>query len=206
MQPRLMRSRTESIFAGVCGGLGDYFGVDPVIVRLIFVLVTLTTGLGLLIYPVLWLSMPKAPERRSYGSADLPQLDSQEQQAANAQAAPYVMQEARARGQVATSHRGAVPPPEAYNFDPLTGQPIQRDPSTGATTMLNNQLFDQNPLAPADGTAVPTPRSRMKRWSVMGVILLGIGLMALADAIGISTDIVFPILLIVGGLALLRRR
>ena len=60
MQPRLMRSRTEVIIAGVCGGLGEYFGLDPVIVRLIFVLVTLTTGLGFIVYPVLWLVMPKA--------------------------------------------------------------------------------------------------------------------------------------------------
>src|SRR5262245_36669406 len=60
MQPRLMRSRSEVIIDGVCGGLGEYFVLDPVIVRLIFVLVTLTTGLGFIVYPVLWLVMPKA--------------------------------------------------------------------------------------------------------------------------------------------------
>src|SRR5262249_58867454 len=58
MQSRLMRSRTEVIVAGVCGGLAQYFGLDPVIVRLIFVLVTLTTGIGFIAYPVLWLVMP----------------------------------------------------------------------------------------------------------------------------------------------------
>src|SRR5215510_3873125 len=60
MQPRLMRSRTEVIIAGVCGGLAEYFAIDPVIVRLIFVLATLTSGIGLLVYPILWLVMPKA--------------------------------------------------------------------------------------------------------------------------------------------------
>ena len=55
-----VRSRTEVIIAGVCGGLAEYFGLDPVIVRLIFVLVTLTTGIGFIVYPVLWLVMPKA--------------------------------------------------------------------------------------------------------------------------------------------------
>ncbi len=60
MQPRLMRSRTEVIIAGVCGGLAEYFAIDPVIVRLIFVLVTLTSGIGLLVYPILWMVMPKA--------------------------------------------------------------------------------------------------------------------------------------------------
>ena len=76
MQPRLMRSRTEVIVAGVCGGLAEYFAIDPVIVRLIFVLVTLTSGIGLLVYPVLWLVMPKAgaqsggkPAKRCVGDA-----------------------------------------------------------------------------------------------------------------------------------------
>jgi phage shock protein C len=53
MQSRLMRSRTEVIIAGVCGGLAEYFGLDPVIVRLIFVLVTLTTGIGVIVYPLI---------------------------------------------------------------------------------------------------------------------------------------------------------
>src|SRR6187431_1182854 len=60
MQPRLTRSRTEVIIAGVCGGLAEYFAIDPVIVRLIFVLVTLTSGIGLLVYPILWMVMPRA--------------------------------------------------------------------------------------------------------------------------------------------------
>ena len=58
MQKRLMRSQTDKMLGGVCGGLADYFLIDPVIVRLIFVLITITTGLGILFYPVLWLIMP----------------------------------------------------------------------------------------------------------------------------------------------------
>ncbi|NTV66030.1 MAG: PspC domain-containing protein, partial [Oscillochloris sp.] len=60
MQTRLTRSPTESMIAGVCGGLAEYFNIDPVIVRLIFVLVTLTSGLGLPVYLVLWIVMPRA--------------------------------------------------------------------------------------------------------------------------------------------------
>ncbi len=65
MQPRLTRSTTESMVAGVCGGLAEYFSIDPVIVRLIFVLVTLTSGLGLPVYLVLWILMPKASAEHS---------------------------------------------------------------------------------------------------------------------------------------------
>lgn len=58
MYPRLTRTHTDRMIAGVCGGLGQYFGVDPVIVRLIFVVIAITTFITPLIYPVLWLVMP----------------------------------------------------------------------------------------------------------------------------------------------------
>lgn len=58
MQTRLMRSATERMIAGVCGGLAEYFVIDPALVRLIFVLVFFTSGLSLPIYLVLWLIMP----------------------------------------------------------------------------------------------------------------------------------------------------
>jgi phage shock protein C len=60
MQPRLTRTRNDRMIAGVCGGLGHYFSVDPVIVRLIFVVLAITTFITPVIYPVLWLIMPEA--------------------------------------------------------------------------------------------------------------------------------------------------
>jgi phage shock protein PspC (stress-responsive transcriptional regulator) len=58
MERRLYRSRTEKIIAGVCGGLAEYFNTDPTIVRLIWVLVTLLGGAGILAYIILWILMP----------------------------------------------------------------------------------------------------------------------------------------------------
>ncbi len=58
MEARLMRSEKEKMFAGVCGGLGIYLGVDPVLVRLAFVLLTFTGGVGVLLYFVLMIIMP----------------------------------------------------------------------------------------------------------------------------------------------------
>ena len=52
---RLMRSRTDKIIAGVAGGIGQYLAIDPVIVRLAFVALCFT-GVGVLLYPVLWLA------------------------------------------------------------------------------------------------------------------------------------------------------
>jgi phage shock protein C len=57
---KLMRSEDRMV-AGVAGGLADYFDVDPTLVRILFVLLTLLGGggLGILIYIVLWIIMPE---------------------------------------------------------------------------------------------------------------------------------------------------
>lgn len=58
---RLYRDPEHRVFGGVCGGLGAYFNMDPVILRIIFaVLLILTTGAALLAYIILWIAVPKA--------------------------------------------------------------------------------------------------------------------------------------------------
>ncbi|MBW7959351.1 MAG: PspC domain-containing protein [Anaerolineae bacterium] len=59
-QTRLMRSETDKMIAGVCGGLAAYLGVDPVLVRLAFVILLLASGVGLGLYVILWIVMPTA--------------------------------------------------------------------------------------------------------------------------------------------------
>ena len=58
MARKLRRSTRDNAIAGVCGGIGAYFDVDPVIVRIAFVLFTLFGGAGLVVYLVCWLCMP----------------------------------------------------------------------------------------------------------------------------------------------------
>jgi phage shock protein C len=58
MQRKLVRSRTNSRIAGVCGGLAEYLDVDPTLIRLIFILLVIYAGHGVLLYFVLWLLMP----------------------------------------------------------------------------------------------------------------------------------------------------
>jgi phage shock protein C len=62
MERKLYRSRTDVIIGGVCAGLGDYLKVDPTVVRLVFVLTALFGGHSVLLYLVMWLIMPLAPE------------------------------------------------------------------------------------------------------------------------------------------------
>ncbi len=55
----LCRSSTDRVIAGVAGGLGTYFGVDPVIVRIVFVVLTFVGGAGPLLYLIGWLALPR---------------------------------------------------------------------------------------------------------------------------------------------------
>lgn len=58
---RLYRSITDRKFAGVAGGLAEYFVMDPLLIRLAFVILTFAGGGGVLIYLVLWIVTPESP-------------------------------------------------------------------------------------------------------------------------------------------------
>ena len=58
MAKTLYRSKTDRKIAGICGGLGKYFNIDPTIVRVIFILMLLP---GVLPYLVLWVVIPEEP-------------------------------------------------------------------------------------------------------------------------------------------------
>jgi phage shock protein PspC (stress-responsive transcriptional regulator) len=57
---RLRRSESDRMIAGVAGGIGEYFAIDPVLVRIGFVALALLGGAGLIVYPVAWLLVPDA--------------------------------------------------------------------------------------------------------------------------------------------------
>jgi phage shock protein PspC (stress-responsive transcriptional regulator) len=56
---RLVRSTNDRKVAGVCGGLADYFDLDPTIIRVVWVLAVLCGGTGLLAYIILWVAVPE---------------------------------------------------------------------------------------------------------------------------------------------------
>jgi phage shock protein PspC (stress-responsive transcriptional regulator) len=65
-RPKLARGRDDQkVLAGVCAGAGRFFDVDPVIFRIVLVLLSLTGGIGLIIYGMGWLVIPQQGERQS---------------------------------------------------------------------------------------------------------------------------------------------
>lgn len=63
MEKKLYRSREHRVISGVLGGLGEYFAVDPVILRLLYLLITIATGVfpGIIAYLVAIFIVPEAP-------------------------------------------------------------------------------------------------------------------------------------------------
>ncbi len=59
MADRLFRSRRNRVIGGVSAGLGDYLNLDPVLIRILFVLATIFHGIGILLYIILWIVVPE---------------------------------------------------------------------------------------------------------------------------------------------------
>jgi len=56
---KLFRSKRNRIIAGVCGGIGEYFDIDPNIIRLLWVISGLIMGSGIILYILAWIIIPE---------------------------------------------------------------------------------------------------------------------------------------------------
>ena len=65
---KLYRSVSDRMIAGVCGGLGTYLNVDPIFIRLLFILLLFGSNFGFLLYLILWIIVPE--EGKAYGFKD----------------------------------------------------------------------------------------------------------------------------------------
>ena len=61
MRERLYRSRDDRVLAGVCGGVAEWLDIDPSLVRIVFALLVITGGIGLLLYIVMAIVVPEEP-------------------------------------------------------------------------------------------------------------------------------------------------
>ncbi len=102
METRLMRSSRDKMLSGVCGGLGDYFGIDSTLVRVFFVLgVLFGIGFTIPIYLLLWIVMPMDKDMPAPSSSAPPALPTAQQD-----------------------------PTGEWRYDPYSGEPIRRDEPT----------------------------------------------------------------------------
>ena len=108
MRDRLYRSRTDRMIFGVAGGMADWLDVDPSLVRLVWALLILAGGVGLLLYIVAAIVIPEEPVG---GVAPMPGVPGTEAGAGSTPAAPddwYARREARRAARAQRSGNGGV--------------------------------------------------------------------------------------------------
>jgi len=175
---RFYRSNNR-VLGGVCAGLAEGLGVDPLWVRIVFLLLVFLQGAGLFVYIVLWLVMPERLEgggqRNGFDAmtSDLRRIWGAFQHQVGSTTRP------------AASTAGAPPSAPAPNPDPAS------------------------PATPASAPATPGPQSHgmwQNQNVVIGVVLVVIGLGLLASNIGIiNWSVVWPAALITFGIVILIR-
>lgn len=69
-EKKLYRSRTDRVLGGVCAGVGKYFDIDPVIIRLIWAASVLAAGTGFFLYIVAWIIIPEEPSKFKQTDSD----------------------------------------------------------------------------------------------------------------------------------------
>ena len=62
MAKRLYKSRNDRMIAGVCGGIGEYFDIDPTLIRILWVTLLFMAGGGLVAYLIAWIVFPDASQ------------------------------------------------------------------------------------------------------------------------------------------------
>lgn len=64
---KLTRSKSNRMVAGVCGGLAEYLGWDPTLLRIVYILATIFTAFaGVIVYVILWIVMPERKPSDGY--------------------------------------------------------------------------------------------------------------------------------------------
>jgi phage shock protein C len=69
MKESLFRARNDRVFGGVARGISNYINLDVILVRILFILITLISGVGILLYIILWIVVPEEPIENLYTSA-----------------------------------------------------------------------------------------------------------------------------------------
>ncbi|MBS3811240.1 MAG: PspC domain-containing protein [Halanaerobiales bacterium] len=79
MTKKLYRSKKDQIIGGVCGGIAEYFAVDPTLVRLAFVLLAFVEGAGIIGYIIAWIIIPERTKDDHQGQDEVYDVDFDEE-------------------------------------------------------------------------------------------------------------------------------
>ena len=131
---RLYRSSDQKMFLGVCGGLGEYFDIDPTIIRLIFVVSALLAGTSIAVYAVLALIMPSEAsldaDPRTAAQNTINEASDEVRKGVDIVVSRF--NDMTGRGGTKTESQSTTPPP----YEPPTTSPTPPDSHDATTTNL----------------------------------------------------------------------
>ena len=184
MQPQGNQSfhrGSDRIIGGVCSGLAEGFHVDPLWVRLAFVVLTFLQGVGVLLYVVLWFLMPERPGARPPAQTTFQSMNNDLKRAW-----------AELRAQFGGA-RPPAPPPSSTAAEPTTSVATSEVPATGEG------------VPAAQSAPVTQPLGRNPSF-ILGAILVALGIAFLAaNTRLLEWSVIWPVALMVFGIALLVR-
>jgi len=203
---RLMRSRRERMWAGVAGGLAEYFDLDPNLVRVLWVAATiLSHGAGVAVYILLWVILPREdrvprdPEPRPWRDWS-EEFHTETQRLADE--ARRMADDMRGAGQARRSPGSDAPTTGAAAHDPAT--------DTGAPTGYASQPPEPAWWADSSERYVDRHASHGRHPRSTGIALVALGVLLLAANAGVFSWIdwhmMWPVIFIGLGLILLSRR
>jgi len=215
---KLYRSRSQKMIAGVSGGLGEYFDVDPVLIRLLFVVTTFISGAGILAYIVLWIVVPfegdEGPRfdalRRDFDDLSGRVRDYVDRPAARAATAtppPTTPAEETPMNPetAATAPDSPSAPPIEDPYDAPYGPPPPYTTAPPYTTPppYAGPSYAQDPYPSAPPPFAPPVDRRKRRQHWAGAILIVLGLLFLGNNLGllwwIEARYLLPLLLVAAG-------
>jgi phage shock protein C len=220
-QKRLTRSSRERLWAGVAGGMAEYFEVDPVIMRIIWVAAAvLTSGLAIPAYIVMWLVMPRDDQSADARHRPAPPLSGivdpggspreawggspREAWGATPRETSWDATPRDARGdQPAYSTVGSPPASEGAAAEASASQPA---PPHGLTPEEEDLL---RPITPPPSD-VPMVDEVGRRRRAAGILLIGLGVVFFAQQLGLSLQIpwrvLWPLAIVAVGVFILTRQ
>ncbi len=207
MGQRLYRSSTDRMMTGVCGGMAEYSDLDPVLVRLLWVLAAIFSGgMAIIVYAVMAVITPSAA--RSGAGFEAPAApagtagDTATPMPPDAAASPETADDATPP---ATSEAAA---PAETADDAATPAPL--DPAASDTEPSAGASPPAAPAEPQPRASAPAPARRWKSGSIFGVILVVVGGIALIDSLGMFAFFnpwnLWPLILIGIGAAVIYSR
>ena len=140
---KLYRSKKDRMIAGVCGGIAEYLGIDSSIVRLLWVLLCLLNGIGIILYIAAAIIIPEAPEEKPSSKSSTEKTTS-----------PYTITSNRYRTHRTNNNR------ITFNYHPTTS-PINRHHTPQPTTQTYSCNRNHNiPLITNTRSSADTTNNR----------------------------------------------